>query len=132
MVLFNYLVTKGIGLNKVEFLEIGASVGHWDLRERKQPLAEAVSRSSPLLFQYRGQHPNACHGHRQEKLLTCWDLNPALVAEQDLVRDPPYREPEKELIAPDLGPREFSFLREKKRNLLVYERDSLGHFWIQS
>lgn len=34
MVLFNYVVTEGIGLNNVDFSGIGASVGHWDLREK--------------------------------------------------------------------------------------------------
>lgn len=55
-----------------------------------------------------------------------------LVADQDLLRELPDREPERELMVPELGPREFSFLRQRKRNLLVYERGSLGHFWIQN
>lgn len=55
-----------------------------------------------------------------------------LVADQDLVVDPSYREPETELTIPEPGPRKFSFLREWKRDLLIYERDSLGHLWIQS
>lgn len=50
-----------------------------------------------------------------------------LAADQYLVMDPPHREPEKELTIPELGPKEFSFLRERKRDLLIYKRGSLGH-----
>lgn len=50
-----------------------------------------------------------------------------LAADQYLVMDPPYRQPEKELTIPELGPKEFSFLRERKRDLLIYKRGSLGH-----
>lgn len=66
------------------------------------------------------------------KITNLLEFESGLVVDQDLVRDLPDTHPERELIAPELGPREFSFLREWKRNVLVYERDPLGHFWIQA
>ena len=87
-------------------------------------MAKAVSRSPPLLFQHRGQHSNAGRGNRVRKTTNLLGFESRLVADQDLVRNPPSRKPEKELMAPELGLKEFSFLREQKRNLLIYEKDS--------
>lgn len=126
MVLFNYLVTEGIGLNAVEFSGTRAERYYPD---RNCPVAEAVSRSPPLLFQHGGQHSNAGRGNRVRKTTNLLGFESRLVADQDLVRNPPSRKPEKELMAPELGLKEFSFLREQKRNLL---KRTLGHLWIQS
>lgn len=120
MVLSSYLVTEGIGLNTAEFSGAGAVVGHWDLKrcypDRNCPVAEAVSRSPPLPSQHRGQHSNACHGNRLRTMTDLLGFESGLVADQDLVRDSPSREPEKELMVPHLGPKEFSFLRAEKKS----------------
>lgn len=65
------------------------------------------------------------------KMIKLLKFESGLVADQDLVMDPPYRQPEKELIS-ELGPMAFSFLREWKRNLFVSEKDCLGNPWIQN
>lgn len=65
------------------------------------------------------------------KMIHLLKFESGLAADQDLAMDPPHREPEKELIS-ELGPMEFSFLGEWKRNLFVSEKDCLGHPWIQN
>lgn len=79
------------------------------LLDRTCPLTEAVSRILPLYVNPEGRALMLARDIR--KMIKLLKFESGLVADQDLVMDPPYREPEKELFS-ELGPMAFSFLRE--------------------